>query len=64
MRLQVQQQNHLAVADFPNPQAFADILGQFGLDKVPKVAEKHLKAVEEALSSDIPRLVKQFTSPY
>lgn len=63
-RVQVQQQNHLAVADFPKPQAFADILGQFGLEKVPKVADKHIKAVEDALSSDIPRLIKQFTSPY
>ena len=62
--MQVQQVNHLAVADFPNTRAFSNILATFGLSKLPKVSEKHLRTVEEAISSDIPKLVRQFSNPY
>jgi hypothetical protein len=61
--VQVQQQHHLATADFPSARAFSNILANFGLKKFPKVAEKHLRAVDEALDSDIPKLVHQFTGP-
>jgi hypothetical protein len=62
--MQVQNQHHLAVSDFPNPKAFSRILGTFGLDKIQRVTDKHIKIVNEALQSDIPRLVKQYTNPY
>lgn len=62
--MQVQQQNHLAVADFPNAQVFGGILESFGLDKLPKVSDKHIRTVEDALSVEIPKLVRQFAEPY
>ena len=64
VHVQVQQQNHLAVADFPSPAVFGDILESFGLDKLPKVSDKHIRIVEDALSVDIPKLVRQFSEPY
>ena len=62
--VQVQRQNHLAAADFPNVNAFSSILESFGLDKFPAVKDKHLRTVEEALSVDIPKLVQHFSEPY
>lgn len=62
--MQVQSQNHLATADFPNAQMFGDILESFGFDKIPKVSDKYLRTVDEVLSNDIPKLVRQFSDPY
>lgn len=59
----VMRQNHLAVGDFPQPAAFSEILASFDLSKFPKVTDKMLARVDEALQVSIPKLVRSFGNP-
>ncbi len=45
--------------DFPDVNRYRDILGGYDLSTFPKLKEKDVKALEDALSLDIPSLVKQ-----
>lgn len=60
----VKTQNHLAVGDFPSVAAFRNILQSFELANFPKITDKMIKTVDDALMVEIPRLVKQFSNPY
>ncbi|EIE18740.1 hypothetical protein COCSUDRAFT_38543 [Coccomyxa subellipsoidea C-169] len=60
----VQREHHLPAGDFPDVNRYRDILGGYDLSTFPKLKEKDVKALEDALSLDIPSLVKQFDNPY
>lgn len=45
--------------DFPDVNRYRDILGGYDLSTFPKLKEKDVRALEDALSLDIPQLVKQ-----
>ncbi|CAL8464390.1 g3925 [Coccomyxa elongata] len=60
----VQREHHLPAGDFPDVNRYRDILGGYDLSTFPKLKEKDVRALEDALSLDIPQLVKQFDNPY
>jgi Domain of unknown function (DUF5600) len=62
--LQVQKANHLTAADFPDPEKFAETMSAFDLSKMPKVTDRSLKAVDAALTEDLPAIIKAFSCPY
>jgi len=45
--------------DFPDVNRYREILGGYDLSTFPKLKEKDVRALEDALSLDIPSLVKQ-----
>jgi Domain of unknown function (DUF5600) len=49
----------LAAAEFPDAAKVAETMSAFDLTKLPRVTDKALKAVDIALTEDIPAVVKQ-----
>jgi hypothetical protein len=45
--------------DFPDVNRYREILSAYDLSSFPKLKEKDVRALEDALSLDIPSLVKQ-----
>ena len=43
---------------------YKSILSCFDLSKFNKIEKKHMKYIDDALSVDIPRLVKIFENPF
>ena len=60
----VAREHHLPAGDFPDPARYASILRSFELSSFPKLKEKDVKSLEQALSVDVPALVQQFDNPY
>ena len=60
----LQREKHLPPGDFPDPARYKSILSCFDLSKFNKIEKKHMKYIDEALSVDIPRLVKIFENPF
>jgi len=60
----VAREHHLPAGDFPDPVRYANILSSFELASFPKLREKDVKALDQALSVEIPALVRQFDNPY
>lgn len=57
--------NALCMAgDFPDVNRYRDILSGYDIGAFPKLREKDVRSLEDALSIDIPTLVKQFDNPY
>lgn len=48
-----------SAGDFPDVNRYREILGGYDLSTFPKLKEKDVRALEDALSLDIPSLVKQ-----
>jgi EH domain-containing protein 1 len=48
----------------PDPARYRDILASFDLAAFPKLREKDVKALDDALTVDIPALVAAFDNPY
>ena len=60
----VAREHHLPAGDFPDPARYASILRSFELSSFPKLKEKDVKSLEQALTVDVPALVQQFDNPY
>ena len=60
----VAREHHLPAGDFPDPSRYASILRSFELSSFPKLREKDVKSLEQALTVDVPALVQQFDNPY
>ncbi|KAI9321458.1 P-loop containing nucleoside triphosphate hydrolase protein [Dichotomocladium elegans] len=58
--LKIQQRNHLPAGDFPNPVKFRQNLSLYDMDKFKSLKEDLLERADEALSSDLPRLMSRF----
>ena len=54
----------LCTGDFPDVDRYRQILSAYDLAALPKLKEKDIKNIEEALTVDIPTLVRQFDNPY
>jgi EH domain-containing protein 1 len=50
--------------DFPDVARYREILSGYDISAFPKLKEKDIRSLEDALSLDIPTLVKQFDNPY
>lgn len=55
----VQRIHNLPVGDFPSVRRFKEMIQEFDISKMPKLKKTDLPQVEEALSIDIPRLMRQ-----
>lgn len=55
----VQQKHNLPMGDFPHVARFRETLTRFQINKFPKLPEKMMEEMEQVLSVDIPRLMKQ-----
>ena len=60
----VAREHHLPAGDFPDPARYASILRSFELSSFPKLREKDVRSLEQALAVDVPALVQQFDNPY
>ena len=60
----VQREYHLHPGDFPDVNRYREILEPFDISKFPKLDKIMLKQVDDALSVDIPQLVKSLENPW
>ncbi|ORX56965.1 hypothetical protein DM01DRAFT_1334522 [Hesseltinella vesiculosa] len=56
----IQQRHHLPPGDFPNAEKFKQNLALYDMDKFKALKEDLLVRVDEALSTDLPRIMQQF----
>lgn len=61
---QVQREHHLHSGDFPDVARYREILSAFDISKFPKLDKSMIKQIEDALSIDIPNLIRQMENPY
>lgn len=61
---QVQREHHLHPGDFPDVDRYREILSAFDISKFPKLDKAMIKQVDDALSVDIPQLVRAMGNPY
>lgn len=61
---QVQREHHLHPGDFPDVGRYREILSAFDISKFPKLDKQMMKQVDDALSIDIPNLVRSMDNPY
>lgn len=54
----------LHAGDFPDINKYREILSAYDISTFPKLKESMLRALDEALTVDIPNLVRQFENPY
>ena len=50
--------------DFPDITKYREILAAYDISNFPKLKDSMLRALDEALTVDIPNLVRQFENPY
>lgn len=62
--LQVQREHHLHAGDFPDVERYREILSAFDVSKFPKLTKEMIKQVDDALSIDIPQLVRSMDNPF
>ncbi|RUS18734.1 P-loop containing nucleoside triphosphate hydrolase protein [Endogone sp. FLAS-F59071] len=58
--LKIQQRFHLPAGDFPNVERFRANLKLYNIDKFKTLKEDVIERVDDALSSDLPRLMSRF----
>ncbi|KAI8371339.1 P-loop containing nucleoside triphosphate hydrolase protein [Radiomyces spectabilis] len=58
--LKIQQRHHLPPGDFPNPDRFRQNLALYDMDKFKSLKEDLLERVDDALATDLPRLMSMF----
>ncbi|KAI8062536.1 P-loop containing nucleoside triphosphate hydrolase protein [Gongronella butleri] len=56
----IQQRHHVPAGDFPNPEVFKQNLALYDMDKFKSLKEDLLTRVDEALSTDLPRVMELF----
>jgi len=61
---QVQREHHLHAGDFPDVNRYREILSAFDISKFPKLDKNMIKQIDDALSVDIPNLIRQMENPY
>lgn len=61
---QVQREHHLHPGDFPDVGRYREILSAFDISKFPKLDKQMMKQVDDALTIDIPHLVRSMDNPY
>ncbi|PSC74976.1 EH domain-containing 1-like [Micractinium conductrix] len=61
---QVQREHHLHPGDFPDVNRYREILSAFDLSRFPKLDKAMLRQVDDALSLDIPALMRQMENPW
>ncbi|GBF89658.1 hypothetical protein Rsub_02828 [Raphidocelis subcapitata] len=60
---EVQREHRVPPNDFPDLQAFRDILASFDCSAFPKLSDAKLAAVESVLRDDVPGLMRAFANP-
>ena len=50
--------------DFPDVNRYREILSAFDIYNFPKLDKRMIKQIDDALSVDIPNLVRQMENPY
>ncbi|KAK9821078.1 hypothetical protein WJX74_009623 [Apatococcus lobatus] len=60
----VQREHHLPPGDFPDVTKYREILSAYDISVFPKLKDSMLRALDEALTVDIPNLMRQFENPY
>jgi EH domain-containing protein 1 len=60
----VQREFHLHAGDFPDVERYREILSAFDLSRFPKLDKAMLRQVDDALSLDLPALMRQMENPY
>ncbi|EFN59109.1 hypothetical protein CHLNCDRAFT_33853 [Chlorella variabilis] len=60
----VQREFHLHPGDFPDVERYREILSAFDLSRFPKLDKAMIRQVDDALSLDIPALVRQMDNPW
>ncbi|GAB4817911.1 hypothetical protein N2152v2_004957 [Parachlorella kessleri] len=60
----VQREYHLHPGDFPDVNRYREILSAFDIYNFPKLDKRMIKQIDDALSVDIPNLVRQMENPY
>ncbi len=61
---QVQREHHLHPGDFPDVNRYREILSAFDISKFQKLDKQMMKQVDDALTIDIPQLVRSMDNPY
>ena len=62
--VRLQREHHLHPGDFPDVNRYREILSAFDISKFPKLDKSMIKQVDEALSVDIPALVRAMDNPF
>ena len=62
--LHVQREHHLHPGDFPDVDRYREILSAFDISKFPKLDKSMIRQIDEALTVDIPQLVKKMDNPF
>lgn len=62
--LKVQREHHLHAGDFPDVVRYREILSAFDISKFPKLDKGMLKQIDDALTVDIPALVRALDNPW
>ncbi|KAI3433598.1 hypothetical protein D9Q98_003408 [Chlorella vulgaris] len=60
----VQREFHLHPGDFPDVDRYREILSAFDLSRFPKLDKSMIRQVDDALSLDIPALMRQMENPW
>jgi len=50
--------------DMPNPKRFKEIMKGIQIWKLPKIDKKAMQALEEVLTTDLPRVMREFDNPF
>lgn len=56
----VQRQYRLAVGDFPEFERFQERLKQYDFDEIPRMSQRAMQSLEQALTKDLPSLMELF----
>jgi EH domain-containing protein 1 len=57
-------EHHIPRGDMPNPRRFKDIMKGIQIWKLPKVDKKQMQMLEEVLTVDLPRVMREFDNPF
>ena len=57
-------EHHIPRGDMPNPRRFRDIMKGIQIWKLPKVDKKQMQMLEEVLTVDLPRVMREFDNPF
>jgi EH domain-containing protein 1 len=57
-------EHHIPRGDMPNPRRFRDIMKGIQIWKLPKVDKKQMQTLEEVLTLDLPRVMREFDNPF
>ena len=57
-------EHNIPRGDMPNPKRFREIMKGIQVWKLPKIDKKQMQALEEVLSVDLPRVMREFDNPF